>query len=234
MTQKMRDGSTTDDPRLGRLPSFDDRSRKYGISPLLDEAGLTEMRSWYWHVPYTLDQGNTSACVGFSWTHEGMAGPVRVPNLDNAYGQSVYEDAKKADEWEGEDYEGTSVLAGAKVMQERGFFMEYRWAFNTDEALRALAYHGPLVIGINWRESMFDPDDAYYLDTSGDVAGGHAILIWGVQLDSKKNPDYVLAHNSWGPYWGRYGNVKIRVEDFDGLLQDDGEACIPMGRKYPQ
>lgn len=230
----MRDGSVVEDPRLGRLKDFDERSKAYSIAPLLDEAGLTELRSWYWHVPYTLDQGQTSACVGFSWTHEGMAGPVRVPDLDDNYAKGVYEEAKDLDEWEGDDYEGTSVLAGAKAMQGRGFFMEYRWALNTDDALRALAYHGPLVIGIDWKENMFDVDDSYWLDIGGDTAGGHAILVWGLQLDSKKNPDYVLLHNSWGPYWGRYGNVKVKVEDFDTLLQNEGEACIPMGRKYPQ
>ena len=231
----MRDGTSVEDSRLGRLKQFDERSRKYNIAPVLAEADVRTPRTRYWHVPQVLDQGNTSACVGFSWTHEGMAQPVIVPNLDNAHGLSVYHAAQKIDEWAGEEpvYEGTSVLAGAKVMQSRGFFLEYRWAFNTNDVLLALSYTGPVVIGIDWHENMYSPSDDYWLDCGGDTVGGHAILVYAIEVNSQGQADYVLLHNSWGPYWGRYGNVKVKVNDLDNLLQNDGDACIPVGRRYP-
>ncbi len=229
----MRDGSEVKDPRLGRLPSFDERSRKYNIAPLLEEEPRA-LKDRIWRVPYVLNQGNVGACVGFSWTHEAMTSPIMVPNLDNNDAFDVYYEARKIDEWEGEDYEGTSVLAGAKVMQQRGYFMEYRWAFNVEDALQALAYVGPIVIGIDWRDNMFDPTEDFYLDCGGDVAGGHAILVYGIEVDKDANPLHVLFHNSWGPGWGRYGNVKVRIDDFRMLLNERGEACIPVGRRYPE
>jgi hypothetical protein len=88
-------------------------------------------------------------------------------------------------------------------------------------------------LGIDWRDSMYNPDEDYYLDCSGDVAGGHAILAYGIEVDAEKNPLHVYLHNSWGPRWGRYGNVKVRIDDFRMLLDERGEACIPVGRRYP-
>jgi len=162
-----------------------------------------------------------------------MAQPVIVPNLDYDDGQSVYNAAKKVDEWDGEDYDGTSVLAGAKVMQSRGFFMEYRWAYTIDDLVLALSHQGPVVLGIEWRDNMYDPDDDFFLNIGGDTVGGHAILAYGVVVDSEGKPEYVLLHNSWGPSWGRYGNVKVRIADMERLLLEGGEACIPVGRRYP-
>lgn len=235
MSVSMRDGSVVEDPRLGRLKEYDDRSKKFNIAPLLEEAPVRAPHTRYWHVPYTLDQGQTSACVGFSWTHEAMAQPVMVPRLSNEDGLDVYHEAQKVDEWEGEEpaYEGTSVLAGAKVMQSRGHFLEYRWAYTIDDLLLSLSYHGPAVLGIEWHNNMYDPDDEFYLNIGGEVVGGHAILAYGVVVDVQTGPEYVLLHNSWGPMWGRYGNVKVRIADMERLLLEGGEACVPVGRRYP-
>ena len=227
---KLKDGSEVKDPRLGRLVSFDERSLKFASMPLIEDLGY---RTKYWVMPWVLDQGNTSMCVGNAWTGEAIAEPVSVPNLDEAVAQDIYHAAQEVDEWPGHNYEGTSVLAGAKVMKSRGFITSYRWALSADDAVKSIMYYGPGVMGCNWLENMFDPTSDYFLDVSGDSAGGHAILVYGVQLGADGKPAYVLVKNSWGPMWGRYGSAKIHMNDFAKLLADDGEFCIPVGRQYP-
>jgi hypothetical protein len=63
-----------------------------------------------------LDQGKEGACVGFAWSHELAAYPVRVEVDDEFARSKIYAEAQKIDEWPGEAYHGTSVLAGAKVV----------------------------------------------------------------------------------------------------------------------
>lgn len=133
-------------------------------------------------------------------------------------------------------YEGTAVIAGAKVMQRLGFYDSYRWAFTIDDVLRAIGHEGPVVFGVHWREGMFDPRPSGLLDCTGSVAGGHAILGRGITLQSRlkgestKLGPVVRFHNSWGKDWGRDGSAFIRVADLEVLLKDQGECCCPVGR----
>lgn len=74
---QLRDGSTVEDPRLDRLVQFDERSRGYGIVPLLEAQDKTQPRSYTWGCDIrTLDQGREGACVGFAWAGEAAARPV--------------------------------------------------------------------------------------------------------------------------------------------------------------
>lgn len=225
---KLRDGSEPKDPRLGRVKQFDERSRRFDIGPRL---GLLPFATKYWTVPFTLDQGQEPSCVGNAWAHEAMSGPVQVPDIDESLAYAIYKDAQDRDEWAGSDYEGTSTIGGAKAMVARGYYSGYHWAFNADDLCRGVGHEGPCVIGIDWLDNMFDPADDYFLDCTGSVAGGHALLVWGVQVKDG-SPDYVLVHNSWGPSWGRYGNAKVRYGDLVKLL-DGGDCCFPTGRRYP-
>ena len=227
---KMKDGTEVSDPRLGRLITFDKRSLAFKVSDL-------KLPSYYrtknWVVRWVLDQGNSSTCVGNAWIGEALAEPVSVPNLDEVAAVDVYDSAQQIDEWPGENYEGTSVIAGAKVMQSNGYFDSYHWATSPEDAVRSICWTGPGVFGLNWHNDMFEPDANYFLTCTGDVAGGHAILAYGVQCGADDLPQYVLVKNSWGPYWGRYGSAKIRIADFKKLMADAGEFCVPVGRKTP-
>lgn len=212
---------------LGRLPEFDERSRAYPIRTLLS---TLEPRSYTWAVPglgHPLDQGTEGACVGFAWSHEAAARPVVETGITNEYARQVYHDAQRVDEWPGEDYEGTSVLAGAKVMLERGTITEYRWCFGIGDVLATVSRHGPVVLGINWYEGMFDPGVDGYLNVTGGIAGGHAILCSGVNV---RRQDVTL-YNSWGPAWGDGGRALLSWDDLGRLLAEDGEACAPMRRR---
>jgi hypothetical protein len=212
-------------PVLDRRVEFDERSRAYPIRALI--APSARPRSYTWRVPVALDQGNEGACVGFAWAHELAARPAVVRNVTRAHALAIYAQAQTLDQWPGEGYSGTSVLGGAKAVCANGFMPEYRWAFGLDDLVLAIGYHGPAVLGINWYDRMFTPDPDGTLHVDGSVAGGHAILAYGVNVRQRT----VKLWNSWGPDWGPLGAAAlIGFDDLARLLREDGEACIPVHR----
>jgi len=230
-TVKLRDGSTVRDPRLARLKQFDERSRRY---PVKATVSATRPRSYTWPCAQHLDQGREGACVGFSITHELVARPVEVKGLDGKFAKElIYWEAQRTDDWEGGSYpgakpvyEGTSVLAGMKIAKKLGYITEYRWAFGLDDLVMAVGHRGPAVLGLVWYDGMFEPYSCGHLHVEGDVAGGHAILCKGVNVEDR----YFVLHNSWGPSWGRGGDARITWAEMDRLLHEEGEACIPTQR----
>jgi len=129
------------------------------------------------------DQGVEGACVGasLSWARSIMGRPGG--RFDWGW---LYTRAKFIDPWPGEDYEGTSVDAGCRVLRTRGHKLlhvgheaqparrwghlhepdlryaigEYRWAASADRAqdIRAhIAGDRPTVLGIPWFRSFDQP-----------------------------------------------------------------------------
>jgi hypothetical protein len=229
---KLRDGSKVRDSRLARIQQFDERSKKYSIRKLV--AGK-KLRGYTWSCGKVLDQGAEGACVGFSFGHELIARPAVVSSVTAKFARErIYWEAQRIDPWAGgsypganPQYEGTSVLAGVQTLQKAGYFESYHWAFSIEELALAVGYCGPAVLGLPWYESMFDVHSCGYLHVFGDVAGGHAILCNGVDVKSQT----FRLHNSWGPKWGKNGEALISWSELDRLLHEDGEACIPTGRK---
>jgi hypothetical protein len=227
----LKDGTFTQDPRLTRIKQFDERSRAFKATAGIE---TKKPRSYTWSCSKHLDQGNEGACVGFGWTHELIARPSVVTGLDATFArEKVYFEAQKIDEWPGgaypgayPKYEGTSVLSGAKVVKQLGYIKEYRWAFGLDDLILAVGYKGPAVIGVNWYDGMFDTDQNGYIYPTGQVSGGHCLLVKGVNVTGR----YFMLHNSWGPSWGVNGDAKITFNGMDLLLRQGGEACIPVTR----
>jgi hypothetical protein len=213
-------------PILDYRPRFDDRSRSYGVTT----EPLPPINR-YWIQGDQLDQGQEGACVGHGVVGALQASPHRahlpLPQ-QGAFG--FYNLAKFIDEWEGEDYDGTSVLAGAKVAKHTGLISEYRWCFGIDDVLRTISYQGPVVIGIEWRDSMFDTASNGLIDCSGTAVGGHCVYLSGVGYKRRFTGvsglvDIVKVKNSWGRSWGSFGSGYMRIEDLADLLSRQGEAC---------
>lgn len=211
--------------KLGRLPSFDDRSRNFSVRRLMS---AQPPRSQEWYCPLQLDQAHLSACTGFAWAHflAAMPQPVSEVTAEKAIG--IYRLAQTLDEWPGEAYEGSSVTAAVKAVQQRypGLIDAYHWAFGIDDLVMALGYVGPVVLGIPWYNSMFDPDWKSVIHPSGVATGGHAILASGVNIEDR----LVRLHNSWGADWGLVGDCFISFDDLARLLREDGEACVATGK----
>lgn len=211
---------------LGRLIEFDERSRQFPIRELIRK--VAQPRSYTWSCSVTLDQGTEGTCVGHAFAHEAIARPAKVKNVNSAVAIAVYKRAQQLDDYPGENYSGTSILAGAKACVEREWYASYRWAFGLDDVILALGYKGPVVLGVNWYdEGMGRPDRNGMIRVTGKIDGGHAILATGVHIKRK----LIRLHNSWGPGYGINGDCFISFADLDRLLHEEGEACIPIGRK---
>lgn len=215
------------DHGLGRRPEFDERSRNFPVMALLGADQRTP-RSYTWACPVNLDQGREGACVGFSWAQELAAKPVPVAGITNETGRAFYRRAQQLDDWPGEEptYEGTSVLAGAKAVMEAAHLKEYRWAFGADELAVGVSRQGPAVIGINWHQDSFTPDAQGYIEPTGPVVGGHAILVRGYNVRLRR----FTLRNSWGADWGMGGDCFLSHADMAALLAEGGDCCIPVGR----
>lgn len=225
------------DLALGRRPSFDERSRLYPVRAVLP-ARAPRSRV-LWNRGEQLDQNPKPACTGFSAVTEALASPVRVDlrrtewSTWSAYdlAMMVYLEAQKIDEWPGEDYDGSSVIAAVKIMVRLGFYTGYRWGFGGDDLRDTLLGHGPAPIGIPWRGDMFSPDSAGRIHATGQVEGGHAICANGYRPVPAQNHGDVHLQNTWGR-WGVDGGCWIDEFELRGLLADDGEVCVPVGRSY--
>lgn len=208
-----------------RLPEFDERSRAFSAAPLVE---AREPRSYTWRCDTWLNQGSEGACVGFAWTHEAAARPVVISGLTNDNARFIYHEAQKVDEWPGEDYSGTSVLAGAKVARTVHWCTEYRWCFTLLDTMLVVGYRGPVVLGINWHEGMSYPDNNGFIHAEGEIVGGHAILCHGYSVTKKA----FKLHNSWGTNWGINGECWLPQSDLAALLKAQGEVCVPLLRTY--
>jgi papain like protease len=208
-----------------RLPSFDQRSRNFSATLALPDK---PQRSYTWGVPVRLDQGAIGQCVGFGFGQELAARPKVHTKVTYDTARQIYLRAQQLDEWPGEDYEGTSILAGAKTVQEKNYVTAYHWCFTLSELVLAVGYLGPVVLGVNWHTGQMDTDSNGFIHPTGAVEGGHAIIANGVSVKSRS----FLLTNSWGAGWGTNGQCRITWSDMWQLLSEQGEACVPIGRRW--
>jgi hypothetical protein len=222
------------DKGLGRLPAPDPNDAKFpltaGLDPLIramlaapvDATGLVLPKQKYWTTGPNLDQGSTPQCVEFSWTQNLLSSPLRQkPKFTRG---QLYHAAQKIDEWPGENYDGTSVRAGVKVLQQWGYIEQYLWANKLEEVKVWILTKGPVVFGTNWYEGMFDTDENGYLNLTGPIVGGHAFLCVGYSTVHKA----FRFMNSWGRAWGQLGRFWLREADVERLMWEDGEVCTAV------
>jgi hypothetical protein len=254
----LKDGTEVEDARLDRIPQFDEESREYPIRTAIPSAlrQVPRTRRWRKGQRFVIDQGREGACVGYAVTNELNCRPaiVRYRDLEHAdtYAREViYWGAQRIDPWPGgaypgakPRYDGTSVLAGVKVAQQRGHFQEYRWSFGIDDLVIGLSHAGPAVLGLAWFQSNYTPDDQHMIRPGGVQVGGHAILARGVQIVAKpgrrvetmddvdRKRSRIILLNSWGGDWGLRGECFVTLADMADWLDADGEAVFFMQRRH--
>ena len=99
----------------------------------------------------------------------------------------------------------------------------------TVSAIRdALVSYGPLVTTMDVYDDFFSYVSGVYSHTTGDNAGGHAVLIVGYNDAGQ----YFIVKNSWGAGWGESGYFKIAYSELgtvvnfgDYTLRYTGSAC---------
>lgn len=212
---------------LGRRRVADARDHNFLIKAVLPKS-ITKTSQYWFDNGWWGDQGYTSQCVGYSLAHFAEDGPVTqtgtAPIIKPSF---IYNEARKIDEWEGEDYDGTSVRAGAKVLQREGFISSFLWAWDLKTMIDAVLMKGPVVVGTTWYESMFYPDSKGLIKVGGNVAGGHAWVVNGVNTKTK----LFRLKNSWGKSWGLNGRAFISFDDMDFLIKDYGEILLAVENK---
>lgn len=182
---------------------------------------------------YLIDDIAVHNCVVYAWSHWFEDGPViqdvilgrQKPVFDL---QRFYDEAQLRDGIPGSNYEGTTVRAGAKILNKLGIVEEYRWAFTLEEVLNCVSYLGPMVVGTNWYQEMFTPTSSrHIIRPRGRNHGGHAYVINGIDHHN----ELLRIKNSWGRSWGDDGHAFIRFNEFERLLLEWGEACVAFQNK---
>lgn len=181
-----------------------------------------------------LDQGETSTCVGHGWCNFLRCAPVRT-KVGEPEAYNIYRGAVVLDPWKENDAEaklpdaspkmesGTTVHAGSQAVLNQGYLDSVAWAFSLQTAVEWVLTMGPLVIGINWYDSMFDANSKGVISISpgASLAGGHCLLWRGVNTSSAQ----ALLTNSWGNTWAKKGDALISLKDMERLIHEQGEVC---------
>lgn len=149
------------------------------------------------------DQGSEGACVGF-----GLSRMMSLLNRRRYDARWLFHEARKVDEWPGEDYQGTSVRAGCDVLRSRG--------------------HARVVPG---DLDPFDGDSPVSLDE------GISANRWATSVDQVRavlsSPYHdrrggVPLLNSWGEGYPHV--VYLPYETLDRLIREDGEVALVTDR----
>lgn len=211
---------------LGRLPAIDARDQKYLIRSALPTLESAKTSKYYWSNGWWGDQDQTPQCVAYGFIHlleDGAITHKKVPPpMFNP--EEFYLECQDNDEWDGNNYDGTSVRAAMKVGQKRGVISEYKWAFDQATMLYTVLEISPVLIGVNWYTHMFMPESDGIIKIGGIVEGGHCVVING----ANKKTGYYRGKNSWGKEWAKGGYFYISFDDMERLIGEGGEVALPI------
>ena len=201
---------------LGAKPSPPD-PRDFPISKLYALRGITPVAVPDNYtvpalLPPILNQGNTPQCVAYS--------SASLKGYEDRIDQGQFFDWDEAKFFLriGGGIDGAYVRDAFKQMLANGYPVRsidtstdhkiaayYAVPVTILDMQNALMAFGPLVLGMTWYNSMFNPSPSGIItvDTSSGVAGGHAIFLEGWALINGGR--YWILRNSWGSGWGLNG-----------------------------
>ncbi len=218
-----------------------------------------------------LNQGKDGACTGYGlaavinyqyWFRDFVIPAIREPDIkqfakkltsSSPTGKAVYKHkvsphmlyqmARLYDEWDGEDYEGSSCRGAMRGWHHHGVCLENTWPKRKAGS----------VVNPNWAEEAVErPLGAYYrvetksiADLQAAIQEVHAVYVsavvhsgWDVGFDHKKslpaiqpsgasqlwgghafaivgyNQDGFIVQNSWGEKWGYKGFALLKYDDW--------------------
>lgn len=233
---------------LGRVVEHDPRSLSFAVG-VLPKSAIGSV-AWTRRAAI-LDQGQLGSCTGNAGT--GLLGTDSkigqgatsvtitaagaaashgcfTPGeqaLDEAFAVKLYELATRLDSIAGQyppTDTGSSGLGVAKALQALGLASTYSHSFSL-AALQSALQAGPVLIGIPWLNSMFNPgaDGLIPVDQSSGVAGGHELCLAAYDQAAGR----YRVDNSWGTSWGAAGSGWLAEADLVWLLSQQGDVTVP-------
>ncbi|TDR22408.1 C1 family peptidase [Marinicella litoralis] len=229
---------------------------------------LPDCRDWYYRPAlinlasridpprnlHILDQKNEPACTGFA-----LAAVINYLNLQRGDEEKkvsmrmLYEMARRNDEWQGEDYSGSSCRGAIKGWYNMGVAEEALWSYQANKpgkfSVAAAKNARANTVGAYYRLNHRVSDFHAALNEAGVVycsarvhqgwqkknvlngkipfsekyAGSHAFAIVG--YDDKG----FLIQNSWGKKWGKDGLAIWSYEDWQKNIQDAWVLRLALG-----
>lgn len=209
--------------RLGRNVWHDDRSKAPEYRAVM-ATSLVSTRHERRCPAY--DQGTLGSCTGNAACGAMMTDPFWEVYrwLTQPDCVSVYSRATEIDPFAG-TYPpidtGSSGLAVAKVLHERGFITWYGHAFGLDECLAALVV-APVIIGIPWYSSFDEPSSTGNISIKAGayVRGGHEVVLDRINVSKR----WVEGTNSWGLTYGVNGRFRMGWGTLGRCLAEQGDA----------
>lgn len=177
-----------------------------------------KLNGWYG------DQLDLPECVGFAGATLLHSSPFKQW-LDP---HGLYRLAQQNDEWEGEDYDGTSVRGLMRVLAMLGLIDEYRWTWDAAQCAAWVLEVSPMIVGTACYEGMAEPNDAGLMSLDGDDLGGHAYTLLGYNART----ELFRVWFNWGRAWSVNGFAYLSLAQLQNLLDEDGaEACAAIERR---
>lgn len=208
---------------LGRVPGHADAK-----SLAFAAAGPTPADKKWRLYGYVLDQGQVGSCTGNAGV--GALNHAPLHTLGSHVGRevdAVYLYTQASAIFPGPGYSplnpatdtGSSGLAVAQVLRSQGRIASYTHAWSAEGVASALQV-GPMILGVDWYEDDFWPASSGLIPGTGGVAGGHEVVIDGVDVSHRT----FRCLNSWTNLWGVGGRFYIGWDDLDRRLGDGGDA----------
>lgn len=222
------------DVRLGRQVVHDEQSRRYAFPLAAAPAKPTKAVRHRIYGPATTPAQRIGCCTGVDQSVKCNAAGNRRTGvvLTMADAERLYSRATVIDPWLGEwppMDTGSSGLAACKAAKEERLIDRYEWLFSGAAQVLSALVGGPgrpgrcVGVGTWWTDDMFHPDPKTLLVTpTGAQAGGHQWTITGWE----PRYDAFEALCWWGPKFGDNGRFRIRYNDLNRLLADDGDAHV--------
>ena len=191
----------------------DNRNLDYPVSNILQTAPK-KLVSKKWECPVRLNQGREGACVGFGLTHMLASQPNPHSFYTNQCAFNLYHQIKLNDRLAGENYDGTWIEDGLRLLKKQQKIKSYHWAMKLDDSINAISNLGPLVCKIPTYEGFYRPLGSGQMKHTGKMVGWHCILADEVDVENER----VWFLNSWGKLWGKSGRAWMSFDDVKYLL----------------
>ena len=198
-----------------------ERTQRAPVAPV--DAALANV-FWTSNLAESLDQTNIGRCTGNAAAGCVSTKPFGLQlNEDNA--TSIYSLATKLDDaiipgrYPPDDTGSTGAFACQALIQ-LGYAKSCASFVGYPDAI-ARVQSQPIIVGMNWLNDMFTPNNCGGLSVSGPIEGGHEVEIVGYDAGNKR----VWLQNSWSNSWGvclgtHCGYFYLGVNDLAGSKLD--------------